>query len=225
MKILHCADLHLGVESYGRPNPDTGLSTRLEDFLITLDRVVDFAIDNKVDLVLFCGDAYKSREPSQTQQREFAKRIRRLATSGIPLFLLVGNHDLPNAIGGATTPEIFDTLAVDNVYVSGKPQIHRIQTASGAVQIVSLPWLRRSALLTREDTRNLTPDGIKQKLQQVLTDAVSSLINRLDPQLPAVLAAHVWVTSARVGSENSMVIGQEPALLLSNVASHAFDYV
>ena len=93
MKILHCADLHLGVETYGRIDPATGLSSRLLDFLSTLDQVVDYALANKVDLVLFCGDAYKSREPSQTQQREFARRINRLATSGIAVFLLVGNHD------------------------------------------------------------------------------------------------------------------------------------
>jgi len=66
MKILHFADLHLGVESYGHINPETGLSTRLEDFLKALDQVVDYALENRVDLVLFCGDAYKSREPSKT---------------------------------------------------------------------------------------------------------------------------------------------------------------
>ena len=83
MKILHLADLHLGVESYGRIDPATGLSTRLLDFLSALDQVVDYALKNKVDLVLFCGDAYKSRDPSQTQQREFAKRIKRLSESGM----------------------------------------------------------------------------------------------------------------------------------------------
>ena len=93
MKILHFADLHLGVESYGRIDPATGLSSRLLDFLSALDQVVDYALENKVDLVLFCGDAYKSREPTQTQQREFAQRINRLSTNGIPIFLLVGNHD------------------------------------------------------------------------------------------------------------------------------------
>ncbi len=112
MKILHFADLHLGVESYGRIDPASGLSSRLLDFLSALDQVVDYALENKVDMVLFCGDAYKSRDPSQTQQREFAKRIKRLSTSGTPVFLLIGNHDLPNAIGRATATEIFDTLAV-----------------------------------------------------------------------------------------------------------------
>src|SRR4030042_6938417 len=115
MKIPHFADLPLGVESYGHTDPDTGLSTRLLDFLKALDELVDYAIESKVDLVLFCGDAYKSREPSQTQQREFARRIRRLSTAGIPTFLLIGNHDLPTALGRATATEIFDTLAVANV--------------------------------------------------------------------------------------------------------------
>jgi len=225
VKILHFADLHLGVENYGRIDPTTGLSSRLNDFLSALDQVIDYAIENKVDLALFCGDAYKTREPSQTQQREFAKRINRLSTANIPIFLLVGNHDLPNAIGRATTTEIFDTLAVKNVYVSNRPDIYHIPTASGTVQVVSLPWLRRSALLSKEDARNLNFEQIKQRLQQVLTNIITTSIARLDPTLPAILAAHVWVTGAQVGSESLMAIGQEPALLLSNVAQPAFDYV
>jgi len=225
MKILHFADLHLGVESYGRLDPATGLSSRLGDFLNALDQLVDYALENKVDLVLFCGDAYRSREPTQTQQREFAKRINRLAINDIPVFLLIGNHDLPNAVGRATSTEIFDTLAVKNVYVSNRPEVYIIPTASGKVQIVSLPWLRRSALLTIEETKNLTFEQINQKMQQVLTDVIAARAEELDPELPAVLAAHVWVAGSKVGSEGSMTIGQEHVLMLSNVAHPAFDYI
>jgi exonuclease SbcD len=225
VKILHFADLHLGVETYGRIDPTTGLSSRLGDSLKALDRVVDYAIENIIDLVLFCGDAYKSREPTQTQQREFAKRIYRLSTSGIPIFLLIGNHDLPNAIGKATTTEIFDTLTVKNVYVSNRPEVYRIPTANGIVQVVSLPWLRRSALLTKEDTKNLTFEQINERLQVAMTQVVANKAKELDPELPAVLAAHVWVTGAKVGSESSMTIGQEHALLVSNIIHPAFDYV
>ena len=225
LKILHFADLHLGVETYGRLDPATGLSSRLLDFLKALDQVVDYALKNRVDLVLFCGDAYRSREPTQTQQREFAKRINRLSTSSIPIFLLVGNHDLPNAIGRATTTEIFDTLAVKNVYVSNRPEVYLIPTNSGTVQIASLPWPRRSALLTKEETKNLTFDQINQRLQQALTNVIAASISKLDPGLPAILAAHVWVSGAQVGSERSMTIGQEHALLPSNVANPAFDYI
>ncbi len=225
MKILHFADLHLGVETYGRADPATGLSTRLLDFLDSLDRVVDFAIENKVDLVIFCGDAYKTREPTQTQQREFARRINRLSANDIPIFLLVGNHDLPNAIGRATSTEIFDTLSVKNVYVSNRPEIYKIPTRDGTVQVASLPWLRRSVLLSREETKNLDFEQMKERLQQALTGAIELHISKLDPELPAVLAAHVWVAGAQLGTEKQMTIGQEHVLLLSNVANPAFDYI
>ena len=225
MKILHFADLHLGVESYGHTDPATGLSSRLIDFLSAFDRVIDYALENKVDLVLFCGDTYKTREPGQTQQREFAKRLSRLSAGGIPVFLLIGNHDLPNAVGRATATEIFDTLAVANVYVSNRPDVYKIPTASGVVQVVSLPWPRRSALLSKEEAKNLDLAQIKDRLQQALTAAIEVNAAKLDPGLPAVLAAHAWVTGATVGSEKIMTIGQEPSLLLSNVARPDFDYV
>jgi exonuclease SbcD len=225
LKILHLADLHLGVESYGRIDPVTGLSSRLLDFLAVFDQVVDYALENKVDLVLFCGDAYKSREPTPTQQREFARRINRLASNGVAVFLLVGNHDLPTAIGKATTTEIFDTLAIKNVYVSSRPDIYRIQTKSGPIQVASLPWPRRGLLLSKEETKNLDFNQIKQKLEAALTRIISVHASQLAPSLPAILAAHVWVTGAKAGSEKMITIGQDHALLPGNVANPAFDYI
>jgi len=225
LKILHFADLHLGVETYGRIDPATGISSRLFDFLSALDQVVDYALENRVDLVLFCGDAYKSREPSQTHQREFARRINRLSTSGIPVFLLTGNHDLPNAIGKATTLEIFHTLAVSNVSVSNRPDIYRIGTKSGVVQIASLPWLRRSTLLSREETKNLNFEQLNERMQGVLTNIITAHVSKLDPALPSILAAHVGVDTATVGSERLMAIGQEHFLLQGNIVNPAFDYI
>jgi exonuclease SbcD len=225
LRILHFADLHLGVESYGHIDAATGLSTRQSDILASLDRLIDYALNNDIDLVLFSGDAYKSREPSQTQQREFAKRINRISGSGIPIFLLIGNHDLPNAVGRATSTEIFDTLAVKNVHVSNKPDIYKIPTKHGIIQIVSLPWLRRSVLLSKEDTKNLNFEQLNQRMQESLTNIVNTLAVKLDPGLPAILAAHIWVVGAMLGTEKMMTIGQEHTLLLSNIANSAFDYI
>ena len=225
MKIIHFADLHLGVETYGRLDPVTGISSRFADFLDSFDKLVDFAIKEAADLVVFCGDAYKSRDPSQTQQREFAKRIKRLSGCGIPVFLLVGNHDLPGPTGRATTTEIFDTLAVDGVCVAGKPDIYPIETRSGPVQVAALPWLKRSNVIARDEAKNLGLEAINLKMREVLTGIIENLAGRLDPAVPAMLAAHVWVQGAGVGSEDSMTIGQEHTLLLSAVANPAFDYV
>lgn len=147
MRIIHFADLHIGVDLYGRPLPDRAWNSRVQDFLDAFDYLVDYALENSVDAVLFAGDAYKAREPSQTHQREFAKRIRRLSDAGVATFLLVGNHDLPNAEGKAHALEIFRTLAVPNVWVGDDrwfqenglvPQV--IATRSGPLQVAFLPW-------------------------------------------------------------------------------------
>jgi exonuclease SbcD len=225
MRILHFADLHLGVENYGHLNPATGLSSRLEDFLSVFDEAVDYALENSVDLVLFAGDAYKSREPTPTQQREFARRINRLVTNGIAVFLLVGNHDLPSAVGKATATEIFDTLAVRNVCVSSRPDVYRIETKSGLIQVASVPWPRRSVLLSKDETKDLGFDEIKRKLEEALSRIIDSHATRLDPHLPAVLVAHVWVTGATTGSERMITIGQDHALLPGTIGNPAFDYV
>ena len=217
MKIIHFADLHLGVENYGHIDADTGLSSRFLDFLESFDLLVEYALEKKADLVLFCGDAYKSRDPSQTQQREFARRIKKLTECGIPVFLLVGNHDLPNATGRATTTEIFDTLSIENVYVAGHPGIFRISTPSGIIQVVALPWLKRSNVIGKEDARNLDFAQLNQKMQAILKGIIDQLSAELDPALPAVLSAHVWVQGARVGSEETMSIGQEHMLSLIHI--------
>ena len=225
MRILHFSDVHIGVESYGSTDPDTGLSTRLMDFLATFDEVVDFALDNSVDLVLFAGDAYKSRDPSQTHQREFARRIARLSREGVPVFLLVGNHDLPHIASRATALDIFPTLSVPNVTIGDRLDTYIVDTAAGPLQVVALPWIRRSAFLAREETRSLTIDEINRQLQERVTNLLAWQIQSLDPSLPAILTAHVSLNTARTSSEQSMLLGRDPVLMQSALARPELDYV
>jgi exonuclease SbcD len=224
IRILHFADLHLGVETYGRIDPATGLSSRLSDFLVGFDQMVDYALENDIDIVLFCGDAYKSRDPSQTCQREFAKRIRRLSQN-MKVFLLVGNHDLPNAIGRATSVDIFDTLNVENVIVANQPKMYRIETKKGSVQIVALPWVRYGKLLSREDTKNLSLPQLNEKIESILTDWINAQVGALDSHMPAIFAGHIAHSGAVAGSEKTMMLGRDYVLLQSNIANLAFDYV
>jgi len=227
IKLLHFADLHLGVENYGRLDPRTGLSTRVGDFLRSLDSIVDYAISQEMDLVLFCGDAYQTVHPSPTNQREFARRIRRLSEAAIPVLLLIGNHDLPLAAGKAASTEIFSILDVPNVVVADKIATHLINTKSGPVQIVTLPWPVRSHLLTKGELRGKSADEVTEELVGAVTDLVQQEIEGLDPRLPTVLAAHVTVFGAdtRYGSQGSLFLGREPIIPNSLLANPTFDYV
>ena len=49
MKFLHIADIHLGMENYGRIDPSTGLHTRLKDFIKCFSFAIDIALEEKVD--------------------------------------------------------------------------------------------------------------------------------------------------------------------------------
>jgi len=225
MKIIHFADLHIGVEAYGTVNSETGASTRIDDFLNSFDRLVELAIEEEVDLILFCGDVYKSRTPSQTQQREFAKRIKRLSDCNIPVHLVAGNHDVHNAAEKATTIDIFSTLHIPFVTVSTKPSVSVIETKSGKIQVVSVPWLRRSVLLAREDVRGLDFNGINDRMSQTINNIIETLSASLNPLLPTILAMHVWVQGCSTSSEGKMSIGNEHSLLLSSIARKEYDYV
>ncbi len=225
MRILHFSDLHIGVENYGRTDPSTGLSTRLLDFLSCFDELVEYALVHQVDLVLLAGDAYKGRDPSQTHQREFAKRLARLSAAGIPVFLLVGNHDLPNAVGRATAIEIFHTLQVPGLYVGDTLQTYTLPTRNGPIQIVAVPWPRRSRLLSREEARSLTIEQARQRIEELFAKGVEDQAQALDPDVPAVLTGHVTVNGATTGTERSMMLGQDHALYLSALSRRELDYV
>lgn len=225
MKIIHFADAHIGVETYGSIDPESGLSTRVLDELRAVDEVIDFAVSSRADLVLFCGDAYRNREPSPTHQREFARRIRRLSEAMIPTVLVVGNHDQPGSPGKANSVEIFETLDIGCIHIANKPGILRIATRSGEIQVAVLPWLRRSALLVKEGVKNIGVAQIMEQMQEVLSARLIELAASIDTGKPAVLASHISVASAKAGTERSMVLGADPAVMLSTIADPVYDYV
>ncbi|HCU99511.1 MAG TPA: exonuclease SbcCD subunit D, partial [Chloroflexi bacterium] len=79
IRLVHFADVHVGMENYGRLDTDSGTSTRVRDFLDRIDEVIQYACDNDADIAVFAGDAFKTRDPNPTYQREFAIRMKKLA--------------------------------------------------------------------------------------------------------------------------------------------------
>jgi exonuclease SbcD len=112
IKILHFADAHIDLARQGRHDPASGLPLRVLDFLKSLDTIVDTAVNEKVDLVIFAGDAYRDRTPAPTYQREWGKRIMCLSAAGIQTLMVVGNHDVSPASGRANALQEFETLHV-----------------------------------------------------------------------------------------------------------------
>lgn len=225
MRIMHFADTHFGIETYGKIDPDTGLNSRLVDFRRSLDYAIDRALDAEIHAALFAGDAYKSRDPNQTHQREFASCIRRLTDAGIPVVMVTGNHDVPNSRAKANSIEIYRTLGIRNVTIISRPEVVKIKTSEGPLQVAGMPYLIKSSILSREETRDKTIEEIAELMVEKYGDYIDYLVRQLDKDLPSVLLGHFWIKNAKVGMQGSYLNVAEPEVLVSTVANPAFDFV
>jgi exonuclease SbcD len=223
--LLHFADAHIDMANYGRHDPQSGLPLRVMDFLKSLDTIVDTAINERVDLVLFAGDAYRDRNPAPTFQREWGRRIMRLSRAGIPTLLLVGNHDLSPSLGRAHAIEEFSTLEVPHVRVLDRPVFLGPDDLEGLpLQVIAMPWISRSGLLANLEMSAAKPDEVYTQIEERLTTLVQDWITDADPALPLVLTAHASVQGAVYGSERTVMLGSDLVLPGSLVKDPRLDY-
>ena len=200
MRILHLSDLHIGSSGVWDRVSDNGWPQSLGEDEKLLWEVVWYAIHYDIDAVLFTGDAYKSRNPSPTQQGVFAKVIARLSARGIPTILLPGNHDKPGICSYNTTLDIYGDVGLASVTVCSVEGTYHIETKAGPLSVVAFPW------------GTFNPDQARY------------FTERLGPA-PAVLLAHLSILDCHTGTEQGMILGKETVWPIEAVAHEAFDYV
>jgi exonuclease SbcD len=225
MKLLHFADAHIDMANYGRHDPQTGLPLRVLDFLKSLDAIVDTAIDENVDMVIFAGDAYKDRSPAPTFQREWGRRIIRLSQAGIPTFLLVGNHDMSPAAGRAHAVQEFDTLQIPHVRVLQKPQFLGADELGLPTQMIAIPYISRSGLMAALEIGGMDRAEVYSEIEKRLTDLMLEWLENADPGLPIILTAHASVQGASYGSERTVMLGSDLVLPAALLKDKRLDYV
>jgi exonuclease SbcD len=226
IKILHFADAHIDMAAHGKLDPQSGLPVRVNDFLRALDTIVDTAVSEKVDLVIFAGDTYKDRSPSPTYQREWGKRIIRLSQANILTLLLVGNHDLSPASGRANTMQEYDTLQMPHVHVLSRPEFLKPADLEGLpLQVLSLPWIFRSAMMAALELSASKPDELKEQLENTISNVLRNWLQELDPTLPTILTAHGSIQGAMYGNERSIMLGKDLLLPGDLLRNPRLDYV
>ncbi|MFN3927897.1 MAG: exonuclease SbcCD subunit D [Pseudanabaenaceae cyanobacterium] len=223
IRILHLSDLHLGTTTHGKINPHTGINSRIEDFRKALHTCISEALARGVDLVLFGGDAFPDATPPPLVQQAFAEEFRRL--EGVPIVFLVGNHDQYAQGQGGCSLAIYRSLAIPNVIVGDTVATHGIPTRGGTVQVITLPWLSKSHLLTRQELSDLSSSEVEVLFREKLALILEGEIRQLDPHLPTILLAHVLVEGAELGAERFLMTGKGFQLPLSWFVRPEFTYV
>jgi exonuclease SbcD len=224
MKLLHFSDAHIDMANYGRHDPQTGLPLRVLDFLKSLDTIVDTAISEKVDMVIFAGDAYRDRSPAPTFQREWGRRIMRLSSAKIPTLLLVGNHDVSPSIGRAHALHEFSTLQAPYVRVLDRPEFLTPEQLWGLpIQVIAMPWITRSGLMAVTGETDSTQAF--SRIEENIGELMNHWLEESNPALPIILTAHASIEGAKFGGERLVMIGNDLVLSGSLVKDGRLSYV
>ena len=117
-------------------------------------------------------------------------------------------------------------LGLPGVTVIGRPGLHLIETAVGRIQVVGLPYITRSFLLSREEYKDQPIEEINRILVEKAEEILRQFATQIDPVLPAILTVHGSVANAVLSSEQSiMMVGHDPIIPLSALTNPAWDYV
>lgn len=197
IRFIHTADIHFGMENYGKIDPATGIHSRLTDFVKALNFCIDTALERDVDFFLFSGDAYKTAHPSPTQQGMLIQCFMRLYQAKIPIVIIVGNHDHPLSFGKAHALDVFGKFPLDGFHIIAKPTTLKLKTKSGPVQIVGIPWPTRNTISLAARHADTPYTKITEYISSAVTHIIKDSAEKLDQTIPAVLAGHLTVTSGK----------------------------
>ena len=226
VKILHFADAHIDSYTGGRIDPKTGFPFHTGDFLKALDEIVETAINEQVQLVLFAGDAYRNATPVPTYQREWQRRLIRLSQAKITTLMIPGNHDISNAVNRASALQELDTLQVPWVHLAaGGVHLYTPEELDGVpVQVLAVPWMPLSLLSAKDKENKLTPEERASEFEQELIKRIQKGIGKADLNLPLILLTHYTVQGSTYPSGQVAELGRDVTLSRSLVCDPAFSY-
>jgi DNA repair exonuclease SbcCD nuclease subunit len=174
IRILVLADTHLGFDLPVRPRLER--RRRGHDFFANFELILHAAVSDKVDCVVHGGDLfYRSRVPAELVQQAFLP-IKRVASAGIPFFLVPGNHER------SRIP--YDMLALhEGIHIFDRPRSFVLESNGTTLAFAGFPYCR---------------EGVRSRFLELL-EATRWRENQAEINL---LCAHHCFEGATVGAHN-----------------------
>lgn len=106
IKIIHCADFHLGSAMSGIGEY---ANVRRDELLNSFGAVIDLCVEEKVQLLLIAGDLFDKPNVSDEICRYVENQLSRL---DIPVFISLGNHDYRTVDGAYSRMNLKDNVCI-----------------------------------------------------------------------------------------------------------------
>jgi exonuclease SbcD len=95
MRFVHIADTHLGLASFSRIDPESGMNLRerliYENFL----EAIEIIISRRPDALVHAGDLFDRVKPKTRAYTTVLEALERLGEEEIPFVVIAGNHSMP----------------------------------------------------------------------------------------------------------------------------------
>ncbi|MBR5252448.1 MAG: exonuclease SbcCD subunit D [Clostridia bacterium] len=187
MKLLHTSDLHLGLRLCENPMN--------EDIAYLLNEIVGIAESESCSAVIVAGDIYDRSNPGADSVAIFDRFVTELASRGIALLAVSGNHDSPERV--AYMSDILGRMGVhfSPVY-NGTVAPITLKDDAGEIYFWLLPFLRAS-----------TVRGIHEEFDgETYTEAMRFVIDQMNIDLSCrnVLVTHQFVVGGASDTSESV---------------------
>jgi DNA repair exonuclease SbcCD nuclease subunit len=171
MKIVFAADLHIGANKFG---------STAERWNQPLVELVDYAIEEKADVLALAGDLSHHRRPTTASAEFMYQQLTRAQDADIQILGADGNHD-----DGVTNKSTSATWHLPGVWARKRVLSFQRQH----INFVLLPWITPSAYLTD------TNIPLQEQLQISALKAMQDMKDAVErhPEKTSILIGHAMI--------------------------------
>ena len=148
IKFIHFSDSHLGFSDLELID-DEGKNIREEDVYNSFSQAVDIILAEKPDFVIHTGDLFHRQRPTNRTLITAHDQISRIAGSGIPFYMIAGNHDYPKTV---LTPAIHELYKLgENITIANEERLKIVENENWTLHL--LPHINSEAGFIEEVRR------------------------------------------------------------------------
>lgn len=116
-KKIFTADLHLQPFSNDTVELESGIRLKLQELLNSIEQVLKYGVDNKIDTVIFGGDIGHHRNTIHTRPFYLFQELLLQYSDKLNYIFIPGNHDGSSLYIGQNSVSLFKTMPNTNVYL------------------------------------------------------------------------------------------------------------
>ncbi|MGQ4892599.1 MAG: metallophosphoesterase family protein [Candidatus Njordarchaeia archaeon] len=218
IKILHTADFHIGA-TYRTLKGRNIEEIRRNDIRKNLEKIIEDAQREKVDIVLISGDIFHRVNPAPNDFVFFSEQIGKLTKNGIKVIVIAGNHDKPRrrdykhhlyALVRVHAPNFYFYQTIPN-----EPLVIELKDKNGKIGIIPIPYIDpRIASEIGKDYGSLIKERIEKLLEHPNMNGVDYKI----------LMAHLIISGATIREIRTLRLN-DPKISLAELKADEFDYI